>query len=89
VHPTTGEVYVTLTNNDGRGDKQPTDKANPRPHNLHGHAQRECQANLATQQDDRPEDWERLLDEIQQTDGFAMTKRSDGSVHVRWRTAAR
>ena len=36
VHPTTGEVYVTLTNNDGRGDKQPTDKANPRPHNLHG-----------------------------------------------------
>jgi secreted PhoX family phosphatase len=36
VHPSTGEVYVTLTNNDGRGDKQPTDKANPRPHNLHG-----------------------------------------------------
>jgi hypothetical protein len=36
VHPATGEVYVTLTNNDGRGDKQPTDKANPRPKNLHG-----------------------------------------------------
>ncbi|MWV11221.1 DUF839 domain-containing protein [Pseudomonas sp. R-28-1W-6] len=36
VHPLTGEVYVTLTNNDGRGAKQPTDKANPRPHNLHG-----------------------------------------------------
>lgn len=52
-------------------------------------AQRECQANLAPQQDDRPEDWERLLDEIQQTDGVAMTKRSDGSVHVRWRSAAR
>jgi hypothetical protein len=36
VHPETREVYVTLTNNDGRGDKQPTDKANPRPNNLHG-----------------------------------------------------
>lgn len=36
VHPQTREVYVTLTNNDGRGDKQPTDKANPRPSNLHG-----------------------------------------------------
>lgn len=36
VHPTTREVYVTLTNNDQRGDKVPTDKANPRPHNLHG-----------------------------------------------------
>ena len=36
VHPQTREVYVALTNNDGRGDKQPTDKANPRPQNLHG-----------------------------------------------------
>lgn len=36
VHPGTREVYVALTNNDGRGDKQPTDAANPRPHNLHG-----------------------------------------------------
>ena len=36
VHPHSREVYVTLTNNDGRGVKQPTDKANPRPHNLHG-----------------------------------------------------
>ncbi|GAB3370673.1 PhoX family protein [Azotobacter armeniacus] len=36
VHPQSREVYVTLTNNDGRGDKQPLDKANPRPHNLHG-----------------------------------------------------
>ncbi|WP_313058351.1 DUF1654 domain-containing protein [Stutzerimonas nitrititolerans] len=49
-------------------------------------AQRECQANLAPQQDDRPEDWERLLDEIQQSDGVSMTKRPDGSVHVRWRS---
>lgn len=36
VHPRSREVYVTLTNNDGRGKKQPTDKANPRPNNLHG-----------------------------------------------------
>ncbi|WAC44387.1 PhoX family phosphatase [Pseudomonas sp. SL4(2022)] len=36
VHPASREVYVALTNNDGRGDKQATDKANPRPQNLHG-----------------------------------------------------
>ncbi len=36
VHPHSREVYVTLTNNDGRGSQQPTDKANPRPNNLHG-----------------------------------------------------
>ena len=36
VHPKSREVYVTLTNNDGRGNKQPVDKANPRPNNLHG-----------------------------------------------------
>jgi secreted PhoX family phosphatase len=36
VHPRSREVYVALTNNDGRGVKQPTDKANPRPKNLHG-----------------------------------------------------
>jgi len=36
VHPDSREVYVTLTNNDGRGAKQPLDKANPRPNNLHG-----------------------------------------------------
>lgn len=50
-------------------------------------AQRERQANLAREPDDRLEDWERLLDEIQQADGVAMTKRSDGSVYVTWRTA--
>jgi len=36
VHPRSREVYVTLTNNDGRGAKQPLDEANPRPNNLHG-----------------------------------------------------
>ena len=48
-------------------------------------AQRERQANLAREPDDRLEDWERLLDEIQQAEGVVMTKRSDGSVYVTWR----
>ncbi len=48
-------------------------------------AQYERQANLVRHPDDRPEDWERLMDEIQQADGVSLTKRPDGSVHVRWR----
>jgi len=38
VHPHSGEVYVTLTNNKHRGNKpdQPVDAANPRKDNLHG-----------------------------------------------------
>lgn len=36
VHPQSREVYVSLTNNDGRGDRQPLDAANPRRENLHG-----------------------------------------------------
>lgn len=47
-------------------------------------AQRECQANIAPLQDDSSEDWERLLDEMQQAEGVAMIKRPDGSIHVRW-----
>lgn len=47
-------------------------------------AQRECQANLAPQQDGRPEDWERLLEEIEQADNVTMRRRPDGSVHVIW-----
>jgi len=50
-------------------------------------AQRERQANLFPSQADRPEDWERLLEEIQQTDGVALMKRPDGSVYVTWRQA--
>ncbi|MDL0441861.1 DUF1654 domain-containing protein [Stutzerimonas frequens] len=50
-------------------------------------AQRERQANLYPSQSDRPEDWERLLDEIQQADGVALMKRPDGSVYVTWRQA--
>ncbi|WP_217476592.1 DUF1654 domain-containing protein [Stutzerimonas stutzeri] len=52
-------------------------------------AQYERQANLARHPDDRLDDWERLLDEIQQTDGVAMTKRPDGTVHVCWSIAER
>ncbi|MBB3102937.1 PhoX family protein [Azomonas macrocytogenes] len=37
VHPETREVYISLTNNDDRGDKQPVNAANLRPGNLHGH----------------------------------------------------
>lgn len=48
-------------------------------------AQVERQADLAPQPGDRPEDWERLIDEIQTAEGVALTKRPDGSVHVRWR----
>jgi secreted PhoX family phosphatase len=36
VHPLSREVYVTLTNNDARGEQQPLDAANPRRENLHG-----------------------------------------------------
>ncbi|WP_434456304.1 PhoX family phosphatase [Stutzerimonas urumqiensis] len=45
IHPTTREVYVTLTNNDGRGTKQPVNIANRRPNNLHGHILRWSEAN--------------------------------------------
>lgn len=35
-HPTTREMYVSLTNNDQRGKTHAVDAANPRPHNVHG-----------------------------------------------------
>lgn len=47
-------------------------------------AQRERQANLRPGPDDRPEDWERLLEEIEQADSVTMRRRPDGSVHVIW-----
>ena len=35
-HPTTREMYVSLTNNTERGKTDPTDAANPREENVHG-----------------------------------------------------
>jgi len=37
VHPDTGEVFCTLTNNSQRGDAVPVDAANPRPASAFGH----------------------------------------------------
>lgn len=47
VHPDTGEVFFTLTNNTQRGDhgRPAVDAANPRPNNLGGHITRLREAN--------------------------------------------
>ena len=34
--------------------------------------------------EDRPEDWDRLMDEIEQTEGARLSRRPDGSVCVCW-----
>jgi hypothetical protein len=49
-------------------------------------ARRECQANLSPLPGDLPDDWERLLEEIEQDDNARMIKRPDGSVWVCWRS---
>ncbi|ASL26216.1 DUF1654 domain-containing protein [Azotobacter chroococcum] len=47
-------------------------------------AQARRQALLSPAADDRPDDWERLLDEIQESENVSMTQQRDGSVHLRW-----
>lgn len=42
------------------------------------------QAVLRPAPEDRPEDWERLVDEIEQTEGARLDRRPDGSVCVCW-----
>lgn len=52
-------------------------------------ALREGQANLHPQPEDRPEDWERLIDEIEQSEHAKVIRRTDGSLYVHWRTKAK
>lgn len=47
-------------------------------------ATRRRQAVLKPAPDDRPEDWDRLVDEIEQTEGARLSRRPDGSVCVCW-----
>ncbi|MFC0709237.1 DUF1654 domain-containing protein [Azorhizophilus paspali] len=47
-------------------------------------AMAERQATLAPEPHDNPEDWERLLSEIEESDNVEMTKHKDGSITVRW-----
>lgn len=47
-------------------------------------AMAERQASLAPEPHDHPEDWERLLSEIEGSDNVEMVRREDGSIHVRW-----
>jgi Tfp pilus assembly protein PilN len=49
-------------------------------------AQVERQAVISRQLDDQQSDWDRLLEELRDTDGVTMTPRSDGSVHLAWQS---
>lgn len=51
-------------------------------------AQVERQAVISRQPDDQQSDWDRLLEELRDTDDVTMTPRSDGSVHLAWRSEA-
>lgn len=42
------------------------------------------QAVLRPEPEDRPEDWERLVDEIEQIEGACLDRRADGSVCICW-----
>lgn len=47
-------------------------------------AQVEHQAVIYREPSDSSSDWDRLLDEIRDTEGVALTSRPDGSIHVAW-----
>lgn len=47
-------------------------------------ARYEHQAVIQRLPGDHPNDWERLLDEINDAEGVKLNKRPDGSVHVVW-----
>lgn len=44
----------------------------------------EHQANIAPLPDESREDWDRLLEEIEQAEHVRITRRPDGSVHLAW-----
>lgn len=45
----------------------------------------EKQVDIAPRHGEAPEDWQRLIDDIRQFDTVSLTRRPDGSVHLRWR----
>jgi len=47
-------------------------------------ARYEHQAVIHREPGDRPDDWDRLLDEIGDADGVKLNARPDGSVHLVW-----
>jgi len=47
-------------------------------------AQVEHQAVIHRQDDESPQDWGRLLEEIRDAEGVTMTAREDGGVHLAW-----
>ncbi|MFG5864447.1 DUF1654 domain-containing protein [Metapseudomonas sp. CR1201] len=47
-------------------------------------AQAECQANIAREPHESPEDWQLLLEQISEAEEVRMTHRDDGSVHLAW-----
>ncbi|GAC1030465.1 DUF1654 domain-containing protein [Pseudomonas sp. No.21] len=47
-------------------------------------AQIEHQAVIYREPSDSSSDWDRLLEEIRDTEGVVLTHRPDGSIHVAW-----
>lgn len=47
-------------------------------------AQVERQAVISRQPDEMQGDWDRLMEEIRDSDGVTLTPRGDGSMHLAW-----